>query len=184
MCRLIKNHCSLSTLIYPTHLCIILFLVETSIGINTKIVKWFLELPMPLWMRLCCKKIHTYYKLAYRMASKHSNAFQYSEPHRVAIRCPSPGPKEGSQSLCSCQHQDIINSHDVVLALASKRCWITWLFECLSVVRYQSQPQRRRSRGIVLPSNDLKLNSPGLVSFTSCLSDSALPGVLFSGSIG
>ena len=58
---------------------------------------WWLNLPAP------------------GITCKYSSAFQYSEPCRVAIRYPMPDPKEGLQLSCSCQNQDIILTHAVVL---------------------------------------------------------------------
>ena len=51
----------------------------------------------------------------YRITCKHSKAFQYSELCRVTIQYRMPDPKEGLPSPCSCQHQDIILAHGVVL---------------------------------------------------------------------
>ena len=64
------------------------------------------------------------------MASKHANAFQYSEPCTVPRQYPMLDPKEGLQLPCSCQHQDIIFLHTAVLDLASKH-WCETLFECI-----------------------------------------------------
>ena len=76
------------------------------------------------------------YKLAdvsvYRMPSKHSNAFQYSQPCWVTLQHLTLDLKERLQLPCSCQHTDIISLHAVVLDLASKHWWKTWLFECLA----------------------------------------------------
>ena len=73
-----------------------------------------------------------------RTRSRHLHAFQYPEPCRAAMRYRYRmlDQKDAMQSPCSCQHQNIIVLHAVVLDVASKYCWLTWLFECLAVRWY------------------------------------------------
>ena len=54
----------------------------------------------------------------YHMTAYHSNTFQYSELCRVATQYPMLNLKEGLQLAHSCQQQDIICLHAVVLDLA------------------------------------------------------------------
>ena len=72
----------------------------------------------------------------YCMACKHSSACYYSELRIVAMQCPMLDPREELQSPCSCQHRDITFLHAVVLYLASKSWWKTWLLECSAVIQY------------------------------------------------
>ena len=63
---------------------------------------------LTLQMVLCC-------------ISKQFQAFQYSRPCRVAVRCPMLDPEEGSQLPCFRQYRDIIiYVHAAVLNIPSK----------------------------------------------------------------
>ena len=93
--------------------------------------------------------IRTSYRTAskdtHRITCKYSNAFQHLEPCRVAIRNPMPDPREGLQSPCSGQHQDIILTHAVALDHDLNHWWKSRLCEYLAAYTSRYGTQRPQS---------------------------------------